>query len=283
MRKHCVRVIFIVVAILAVHVPARADKDAYAVEVDADKLTTQAQLDDSACGSVSIVNALSLGDAACRKALAVIDGKSGVDKAQAIIDTFGGKSSADYNEGKRIRPDGISCEDLTDMAGEIVAKHGLKARGRFLDRRKNESDRAFLKRIHRALAKALHDKRPPIVSVRSFATRPDAKFDDGYSWNGVAGHYVVITRVPAKLADHEWGFAFDYVDPASGRVETGYVHLERQRPFVAAKGNNTEYEWLNGRPFLLVTAPSLPLGTNNSPWFARTIVTLNFAITLAKK
>ena len=39
-------------------------------------------------------------------------------------------------------------------------------------------------------------------------------------------------------------------------------------------------EWISDRPFLLVTAPSLRLGTQAQPWHLRTIIILNFAALL---
>lgn len=68
----------------------------------------------SACGPVALVNALELGDAASRKALAAIGGASGLAKAQTIIQEAA-KPSADYKSGVRVRPDGVSCADLCDI------------------------------------------------------------------------------------------------------------------------------------------------------------------------
>ncbi len=259
--------------------PAAAD-DSVSVPVDPGTLARQGDLDATACGPISVVNALALGDAACRRALADLRGDSNVRRAEDLLERFASRPSRDYGEGTRRRRDGISCADLADLLGEAVAQSGLKATGQFLDRRPNEADGAYLRRVHGLLSQALRERRPPIVSLRSFAVAADPKFPDGYSWNGVLNHFVVVTRVPAKLADHEWGFTFEFVDPQTARTESAYVYLERERPFVAAKGNDSKYEWKDGSPFLLVTAPTLPLATNRQTWWSRTIITLNYAITL---
>lgn len=250
------------------------------IRVDPARVLRQDDLDTKACGPVSLVHVLQFGDAACRKALGLLPGGTPAQRAAAVMERFGGKPSRDYGEGKRVRGDGISCVDLTDIAREVVTPAGLTATGDFLDRRKNEADRTFLHRVHRRLADALRTGRAPLVSLRSFATAVDSKMQDGYSWNGVQGHFVVVTRVPAKLADHELGFRFEFIDSKSGRVESGYIYLERRRAFLAAKGNSARYEWKRGSPFLLVTAPTLSLGVDAQPWWARSIVTLNYVITI---
>lgn len=270
-----------VVALLAFVFPqavALADGESVGVAVDVGRVLRQGDLDANACGPVCLVNALEFGDEACRKMLAALPGETPARRAVGILERFGGRPSRDYGEGRRVRSDGISCEDLTDIVQEVVASGGLTARGEFLDRAENEADRSFLHRVHGRLADALRAGRPPVVSLRSFAVAADEEQE--YLWNGVAGHFVVVTRVPAKLADHELGFAFEFIDPESGRVESGYVYLERQRPFLAARGNAERYEWKRGSPFLLVAAPTLSLGLPNQPWWARSIVTLNYCLTI---
>jgi hypothetical protein len=250
------------------------------VAVDAGRVLRQGDLDSNACGPACLVNVLQFGDAACRKALASLPGDTPAQKAAAVLERFGGQPSADYGEGLRKRPDGISCPDLADIVKEAVAPAELTAKGEFLDRRDSEADHTFLHRVHGLLAEPLRAGRPPLVSLRSFATGADASQPDGYTWHGVSHHFVVVTRVPAKLADHELGFPFEFIDPASGRVESGFMYLERQRAFLAAKGNNARYEWKRGSPFLVVLAPTLALGTDAQPWWARSIVTLNYVITV---
>lgn len=261
---------------------ARSAERTVGVEVKPAAILSQARLDGNACGPVAIVNMLQVGDPTCREALAALDGDSLLAKAQTIINQVGSNPSTDYGDGARIRSSGVSCVDLTAIVSDVVAGEGLTARGEFLDRRGRETDRAFLERVHGLLADALREERAPIISIRSFAVQKDSSFDDGFSWTGLIGHYVVLTRVPAQLAEHDWGFAFEFIDPISGRLEQGFVRLERQRAFAAAKGNASQYQWLNGKPFLLVTAPSLSLGTADRPWWSRTIMTLNYAITLGK-
>jgi hypothetical protein len=261
--------------------PASARDDHSArITVDAARVLRQGDLDANACGPVCLVNALQFGDAACQKALALLPGDTPVQRAAVVLERFGGKPSRNYGEGKRLRATGISCADLTDIVREVVTPAGLSATGDFLDRRENEPDRTYLRRVHGRLADALRAGRPPLVSLRSFATAVDPQMQDGYSWNGVSGHFVVVTRVPVKLADRELGFPFEFIDPLSGRVESGYVYLERRRAFLAAKGNSARYEWKRGSPFLLVVAPTLSMGTDEQPWWARSIVTLNYVITI---
>jgi hypothetical protein len=89
---------------------------------------------------------------------------------------------------------------------------------------------------------------------------------------------VTVVEVPASLPENEKGFRFGFADPYTGRVEYGYVHAEEARNFTAARGNAEVWEWVTDRPFPLVTAPSLRLKTQDAPWFARTLITLNHAV-----
>ncbi len=252
--------------------------DLAAVKVDVSRLARQGDLDPNACAPISVVNALSLGGSEFQEALKALEGESLIDKAQSFISKFGEKPSRDYGSGPRYRPDGVSGVDLMDMLHDAVGPAGLRAVGGYLDRHEGENDRAFLERVHQMLADALRAGRPPILMLRSWTALPDAKAEEGHLWHGVAGHFVTLTRVPGRLADHEWGFAFEYADPQTGRAEAGYVHLERQRNYCVAKGNAAKWEWRQGSAFLLVTTPNLALQTNNQPWFARTLITLNYAI-----
>jgi len=281
--NHRCFLLFVYLAVTVLTTPAGAAERGVSVAFDRAEVLSQERLDGNACGPVAIVNMLQVGDAACRKALAALDGDSLLAKAQTIISHFGSKPSTDYEDGSRMRAGGVSCVDLTATVSDMVAGQGLQAKGTYLDRRKNEADRPFLERVHQLLVRSLRKGRAPIVSIRSFAVQKDSSFDDGFSWKGMIGHFIVVTEVPAKIAGHEWGFAFEFIDPISGRVEHGFIRLERQRAFAAAKGNQVEYEWLNGKPFLLVTAPSLELGTAGQPWWSRTIMTLNYGITLDTK
>lgn len=207
------------------------------VRVAEGSVARQGDLDANACGPVCVVNSLSLGDAACQKALKGLAGDSPAERAQTVVERFASKKSRDYGEGKRTRKDGVSCADLTDIASKVVAKAGLKSEGQFLDRQEGESDRSFLKRVHGIFADSLRDGRPPMISRRSFAAEADSKKPGEYVWNSVAGHFVVVTSVREKLSDHDWGFTFEFVDPETGHVESGYIYLERERGFTAARGN----------------------------------------------
>ena len=87
-----------------------------------------------------------------------------------------------------------------------------------------------------------------------------------------------MTAVPERIDDGEKGFRFTYADSFTGRLETGYAHVDEARNFTAAKGDEKRWEWLTDRPFLLVTAPTLRLSTQKQPWQLRTIITINYAV-----
>ena len=118
---------------------------------------------------------------------------------------------------------------------------------------------------------------PVITSFRSFAPSWNEKKKE-WEWEGLFQHFVAVVSVQETLAEGEKGFSFAYADSHTGRLEHGYANIDEARNFTAAKGNTERWVWRTDRPFLLVTAPSLRLKTQEQPWYVRTIITLNYGV-----
>lgn len=248
------------------------------VPVDPAAVLDQMAVSKIGCGPTAILHSLRFGNDARRAAFDAVPG-DGAEKIKLIMDVHARKPSGEYQKGERLRGDGIACRDLTDMMNEVLAEAKLPAvEGIFLNREKHETPEALLRRVHGRMARSLEAGVPVIVSLRTFAAQPDRKKADGYSWHGLHGHYIVVTRIPRELSEFDRGFPFTYLNSDPGKMESGYIYAETVRGFCAIRGNDEDFEWLEDSPFLLITAPKLKMKTQNQPWWARTTITLNFGL-----
>jgi len=232
-----------------------------------------------ACGPTSLLNGLVCEGERGRAAFAALPGDGALAKLAGTIARHGGEPSGVYLRGERWRPrSGVANLDLLAWARELRAELALpKVDGLWLDRVRGEADEDFLRRVHTALATSLRAGVAPVTKLRSWS--PGTTAEGGFEWNGRAGHWVLVTEVPATLTAHARGFVFTYVDPATGRQHEGYVAVERQRPFLAAKGDEVNWYWVEDQAFLTVTAPDCAeLALADVPWHLRTNVLLDYTI-----
>jgi hypothetical protein len=241
-------------------------------------VVAQATLGENACGPCAVVNALLRAKAPYADALQSVAGATPLEKAGDLVRRFGQAPSEAYAGEMAYDPNrGITWADLTACVNALLKeRQAPPLAGDYLDRRRDEPLEDHLRRVHRLLAASLRKGVPVVTSVRSFAPQP--KEGGEHAWAGLNGHYVTITAVQERIDDGEKGFRFTYADSFTGRLETGYAHVDEARNFTAAKGDAKRWEWLTDRPFLLVTAPTLRLSTQMQPWHLRTIITLNYAI-----
>jgi hypothetical protein len=243
-------------------------------------ILAQAELGDMACGPCALYNCLTWGDAKLRQVAESLPGESGAGKVRGIIQDYGSRTSEAYGEPETRYTDkrGITWIDMQHFADEALrAQRVGGVGGGYLDRKKDETPATQARRVHRMLRKSLDAGFPPLVAFRSFVAKPAGK-DKEFLWEGLLGHWVSVVELPAELAQNEKGFRFGYVDPGTGKLEYGYAFAEEARNFTAAKGDLKKSAWITDRPFLLVTAPSLRMRTQEAPWFARTTITLNYAV-----
>jgi hypothetical protein len=241
-------------------------------------VVAQATLGENACGPCAVVNALLRAKAPYADVLQSVAGETPLEKAGDLVRRFGQAPSDAYAGEKAYDPKrGITWVDLTACVNALLKeRQAPPLEGSYLDRHRDEPLEDHLRRVHQRLASSIRKGVPVVTSVRSFA--PEPKEGGDHVWKGLNGHYVAITSVQDRVDDGEMGFRFTYADSFTGRLDTGYAHVDEARNFTAAKGDEKRWEWLTDRPFLLVTAPSLRLGTQKQPWHLRTIITLNYAM-----
>lgn len=241
-------------------------------------VASQAALGENACGPCALYNGLLWGDPRLNDVARRLPGPGDLDKIRGLIERYGRRPSEEY-EGRKARytdDGGTSWRDLLGMTNDLLGDHGLPpVVGGYLDRRKDEPPAAQIHRIHGLLRRSLEAGFPPLVSFRAFEAR---RSGNEFLWEGLMGHWVTLVELPRSLPPNEKGFRFGYADPFTGKVEYGYAYADEARNFTAVRGNSEKWEWITDRPFPLVTAPSLRLRTQDAPWFARTFITLNFAV-----
>lgn len=243
------------------------------------RVFAQAVHSEFACGPAALATALAAEGGAIGAAVVALG-----DTAVAhTVAEHGSAPSEAYGDRPRFDPASGTCaEDLLAWLDDWRAQYDLAPRaGLYLDRVEDEAPQAFVARVHGILVDSLRAGAAPVVRLRSFAPQYDPQ-RGAYLWFGLVGHWVVVVGAPSALRPGARGFAFEYADPATGAVATGWVHAEDTRPFAAAKGNARDWVWLTGNPFLLATVPEQPtLALDAPPWFLRTIVTLDHALVAA--
>ena len=181
----------------------------------------------------------------------------------------------------RIGFHGILVSDLAIGFSELLTEASQeKVDFEYLDRKEKESDPDYLKRIHKWMRRSVERGFPPVLSLRSFAVKTDEKNENKPAWRAMNHHFVAIRSVSTELKENAAGFEVGVIDSSSGKVSQVFIHLEpNNQPFRAMKGNEIEGEWLDGRPFLLVTAPHITVLTpKNLAWSDRHIVIANSLI-----
>lgn len=245
------------------------------------EIVRQKSIDKFACGPCAILNAINFADASLGLDSSRIEGETNETRVRTIIEQFGSRDSLVHADSKRFngRYTGTAASDLVMIFNEILesTEHSLRVSGLYLNRRENESQAGNLARIHVMIKESIDQGLPVVFSVRAFTARFNEP-KDKFLWEALTTHYVVIDRVQPELKDNEKGFAFEYLDSNSGQREYGYIHLGEARNFTAARGNAEHWKWIPDRPFCLVTAPSLRLGTQKQKFHLRTIITANYVI-----
>ncbi|MCF6314430.1 MAG: hypothetical protein L3J39_18420 [Verrucomicrobiales bacterium] len=255
------------------------------VEVDESRVVKQQLYQDSrrACGPTALINVLRSGTPKMQAAYDSLLGGSESKRLRFVIDRyFKNKTSGVFPRSKRFGHQGVFAADLCAAFNDLLKDHEMQPVTRLeLDRREGEGDEDFLARVHGSLRRSLSEGVPPIIQLRSYTASREKEGDGWVQWEASKNHFVVVTRVPAKLRKQDSGFVFDAIDPNRGVLVSGYVYAERHLPYRASKVNSKtgEEQWLSGRPFLLVKAPGVvSLQPKKATWEDRVIVTLSEAI-----
>ncbi len=178
---------------------------------------------------------------------------------------------------------GLTCEDMPFLANDFLADAKLPpVHAAWLDRQPSEAQSAHLVRVHRWFEESIADGFPPVVEIRAFAADTAASKP---TWVNLYAHWLAVLGVdPVKLTADASGFLCRLADSFTGKVITGFAHLELNRPFMATRGfslkkdGTQDWHWLTGEPYLMIEVPDLPLLLQTRPWQNRTLVALTYMI-----
>lgn len=249
-------------------------------DVDPGAIISQQLYSNTACAPTAVLNALRFGNENLQSLYSRIEGNDAKQKLHSIIEKFGQKKS--HVKEKSVLFDnkvGMKADDILPFYNHILETFSHEpVQGLYFDKLAGETTLEHLKRIHRLLLNSIKSGYPPVISLRSFAAQRDTS-DNSFKWQGVSAHVIVITRIPANLESFQKGFSFTFIDPESGTLSEAYLHIEEIRGFAAIKGSGeTNFVWLDGSPFLLITGPILNLNSNQQEWHCRTIITFNYGV-----
>lgn len=268
---------------------AQSARSGDAAKPDSFTVVSQKTISGTACTGCSLYHLLANGRPELQKIAHALPGDSPENRVRHLIDKYGAGPSTVYPNRARYsaKTGGLAAEDMSGFVNDCLKEFGQKPlAAAYLDRKKDETREQHLRRIHALLLNSVKAGVPPIVNVRSYATVKN-KDNDDYSWNGLYGHSITILDVEPLLRENDKGFRFWYAESDTGHekasVESAYASLPARnytapRAFSVLPDKTEKWEWVPNAPFLIVTAPAMPLGTDKEPGHKRTVITLRHAV-----
>ena len=283
---------------------------AVSIRADDAMILNQDPIGDNACGPCALVNFLANSAERYRTAFEKAPGRTMEDKARWIVKEFGSKPSVVFENGPRYsekvtyatktpsgdnappsRNSGMQPSDLAATANDVAKALGLPGFESVpLDIAADETPETHLTRVHSRLKSSVEKGLPCIVSLRAFAPRPknmekadsELLYQD-FAWEVVGGHYVVVTSVQSTLREGEAGFTFEFLDSATGKKGYGFANCELKRDVPSKKYDGWlrfgGQHWHKSKtPYLLVTCPTLDLGSSDTRSRLRVNIVLNHAL-----
>lgn len=220
-----------------------------------------------------------------------LPGDSEAEKLRNLIEGRGSVPS-EVERWRRLFQGGVELDDIATYFNSLLASSVDHLVGTHFDIASNEETAAHLRRIHSLLVSSLQERVPIVAIVRALAATE--RKGGGFKWRGIDQHSILIVRVPARIPPEAQGFVCQLVDPAFGELCEGYVYSETARVFQAIRTSGPgfiysetakkfvpikglEDRWIDNG-FLHLISPSLRLGTQDVPWYARTFVTLSHGL-----
>ncbi|PQO33438.1 hypothetical protein C5Y96_11380 [Blastopirellula marina] len=256
---------------------------ALAAQVANAQVIGQAEIGPNGCGPCAVVNSLSMAKNA--KVLALLEGDSLQDQAQSFINDFGDGESIPYGARRAAytKENGVADVDLLQMLQKIWPQNQTPSvSGTYLNREDDESPEEFVKRCHALMSASIDRGFHPLLSVRAMAAEHNKK-DDKYEWNSKGGHWIAIHAVGEVTSDQR-GFTFSFSDSLSGKICTGYLYIDLERPavvpldFTADDKGTEKWNWVSNSKTLTLIAPDMPLGTKRAKWHERTFIAVRYLI-----
>lgn len=263
-------------------------------------VVSQKSISGTACTGCSLYHLLANGRPELQKIANALPGGSPENRVRHLLEKYGAGPSTVYPNRARYsaKTGGLAAEDMSGFVNDCLKEFGQQplATG-YLDRKEGETPAQHLRRVHALLLKSLQAGVPPIVNVRSYSAAKDKvkdneKDNDDYSWYGLYGHSITILDVDPVLRENDKGFRFWYAESDTGHekasVESAYASLAARnftapRKFSVLPDKTEKWEWVSNSPFLVVTAPAMPLNTEKEPGYKRTLITLRHAVYAEKQ
>ena len=233
------------------------------------------------CVPASILNSLQFGNGKLESVFANIPGKNNAEKLELVIRRLRNDESTVFPKQKRCGEDGlVFVEDISDCYNSILLAYGNPSplvRGEFPNMIDGESAEDHLKRVHSNIMESIASGVPPLISLALFVAA-GTESDKNLEWSGKYGHTIVMISVNPITQMNNLGFAFQYLDSISGRLEEGYAYVEK-RPFAAPMGSNPATKvQLYDSPYLAVVVPAMDLNSKSMHWHRRSIIVLTFIV-----
>ena len=242
------------------------------------QLVDQREFHPQACGPCAMYHALLFGGPTAREVLQSLPGNQPQDKVGHLIRTYGALPSTMRVAKPMLHERGMHWQDAGVLMNAVLHDHGgpTLASG-YLQREPDDDHLTHLRKVHRLLAASLEAGWPPVISLRGYVARHDAR-RGGVVWQDGRSHYVALIELGDLAHDEDSGFMFRYIESFRAGRQQGFVHIERQRDFQAQTTFGPLGEWVGDAPFLTVTAPFMRMIETEAPLHLRSVVTLHHAI-----
>ncbi len=213
----------------------------------------------------------------------MLKGVAPIDKARDFAKRFGDANSVVHGDRQKAYSEelgGVTDQDMQAMINRLFKMNkSTPVFGEYIVRKEKESSIDFTRRIKLMVKESIDAGFPPLLSVKSVKA---SKSKDGeYLWNAIYQHWVCITEI--QSAGDE-ALLIKLADSYSGKMITGFLYTADPRGSVVpmkyktdADGNDI-WNWENGINCMFLSAPKLPLGTQQANWNERTYIAARFLI-----
>lgn len=243
----------------------------------------QSSIGKNACGPCAVINSLiGAGNVDLLKCLGADDPE---ENARKFIRRYGELASETYEDGRAAYTEeaGSTDHDLQMMLNQFLDDQGREqVTGKYVQRESDESNEAYVDRVHQLLSGSIDAGFHPVMSVRALAAEFD--HDQGkFLWNSKGGHWVTIHKI-GDVSTDGLGFTIEFSDSISAKRLTGYFSHEPFRrskvpmTFTISEDGEEQWNWVSSSECMLLHAPGMPLGTANSKWYERTIIAVRYVV-----
>lgn len=243
----------------------------------------QNMIGENACGPCALINSLRAADKT--ELLNQLGEESDEEKARQFIEQYGNLVSETYGNRRTAYTveNGATDSDMQLMLNTFLKDQGLgPMNGQYVERVEDETNVAYVARIHELISQSLERGFHPLLSVRALA----AEFgeDNGrFLWNSKGGHWIAVHEV-GSISKDGLGFTIDFSDSLSGKNLTGYFYHEPYRKstvpmtFTVDEEGNEIWNWKSSDQCMMLNSPGMPLGTARAKWYERTNIAIRYLI-----